>query len=118
MLYVYRPDARRDHAFRVRDGKLVDEAQKVSGAAYERAWHATGYHGLDAFTRSRAGMDVTRQNLEDPMHIVTNNVHHVLSLVLDVGPEAFTMKKRMCEVKLQRFPELAPRKLGRYVLYV
>ena len=49
---------------------------------------------------------MTRANLEDPMHQVGNNVHHVWSLAMNVGPEEFTRKRRLCEVKLERFPEL------------
>ena len=93
---------------------MYEQAASVSGASAKRALRAGGYHGTDVFTE--IGIDVTRVNLEDPMHMVGNNVHHVFSLAMNDGPEAFSKKRRRCEVKLERFPELDLMPIeGRYV---
>ena len=95
-------------------GQVYEQAASVSGASAKRAVKAGGYHGTDVFTK--IGIDVTRVNLEDPMHLVGNNVHNAFSLVVDDGPEEFTQKRRRCEVKLERFPELDLLPIeGRYV---
>ena len=100
-------------AFRIRAGKLAEEAKSISGASHERAKHAGGYLGMDVFTEY--GMDMTRCNLEDPMHMVANNVKHVFHLIMNNGDEEFTRKRRQCEVSRGRFPSLAP--IGEGYLY-
>ena len=96
---------KRDKAFRLKAGKHAEDAKCISKAAHKRARKAGGYHGLDVFTD--IGMDVTRQNLEDPMHIVANNMQNAFNLVMNNGNEIFTRKRRRCEVQRERFPELA-----------
>ena len=103
---LVRPDYRRDHAFRMRAGKLSEEAKLVSEACYKRCVEAGGYHGTDCFSRSRAGMDVGRQCVEDQMHQIGNTVKAGYCLMLDVSKDSFTEKRRNAEVVLERFPEL------------
>ena len=95
---------KRDRAFRVHAGQVAEEAATISKACAKRALEAGGYHGMDVFTK--IGIDVTRCNLEDPMHLIGNNVEHIFGLGMDSGANKFTLKRRTCEVKLDRFPEL------------
>ena len=96
---------KRDKAFRILAGKAVVAAKSISDAEFKRAKHATGYLGEDVFTA--IGMDVTRQNLEDPMHVVANNVGNAFNLAMNIGTGVFSLKRRRCEVERDRFPELA-----------
>ena len=101
-----RPIVKRDLAFRREAGKAADEARRLYGDAGVRSVRqATGYLGTDVFTK--IGLDVTRINLEDPMHMVANNVQHVFNLIFNVGDQVFTEKRRKCELQRDRFPELA-----------
>ena len=104
------PDWRRDHAFRMQAGQVAEDAKKISAAAHKRAVVAGGYHGLgkcllctygvvymyspcaylDCFSTSRAGFDVGRQNVEDPMHQGANSVKAVFHLVLNIKEGEFT----------------------------
>ena len=111
---MYRPIVKRDKAFRLQAGKVVTDAKDISDAEFKRAKKATGYLGLDVF--SKIGMDVTRQNLEDPMHLVANNVQNMFNLAMNIGTGVFSKKRRRCEVERGRFPELAVmRDVDRYV---
>ena len=62
----------------------------------------------DCFSASRAGMDIGRQNTEDIMHQIRNLMCATICMVLNIGKEVFTLKRREAEVKLGRFPLLAP----------
>ena len=66
------------------------------------------YVRVDCFTASKHGFDVTRANLEDPMHQIANTVEGKLRLMFDLGTKKLTPLRRRLEIKLNRFPELKP----------